>query len=812
MRDSARVVIVGAGIVGASAAYHLTKLGWRDIIILDQGPLYETGGSTSHAPGILYGSNPSRLMHRMAHYTSSLYAGLAYEDEPVWYGVGSLEVAMTDDRLAELWRRHAQGIACETEVHILSGHETRELVPMIDPTVLKGALYRPSDGVAKSWKAAGAMAIQAIETGGAAFYGETTVTDFELHGGRITAVVTDKGRIECEQALLCTNIWGSVLADKLDIGLPMMACAHPYAITEPLPELAGETSWISQPSVRHQGCAMYFRQWDTSWCTGAYCHAPRIVSPYDIGRDAFNDWLDEDFVDATQDAIELFPCLQGREYSTRVNGMFVFSVDGFPMMGPTAVPGFWTAIGIWVTHAGGAGKCIAEWMVSGHAEWDMREANVNRFHPHQVTPDYVRTRVTQNYVEVYDIVHPRQQMSAPRNLRAAPFHDRLEKADAHFFSASGWETAQWYESNAGLMNGFGDRIPERSGWEAVGWSPLQGAEHLAVRETGGLFSLANFTKLQIGGAGAMPFLDRIAANNMDMPVGKIVYTTLLNDAGGILADVTVTRLGEDRYWLMTGSGSGPQEIAWIRSHLPADGSVVLQDLTAEYTAIGLWGPSSRAVLDTLVSDDISNSAFPYFSAQELQIGEVSATALRLSYAGELGWEIYCSDGQGLMLWDCLWAAGREHGLVAAGAGCMGSLRLEKGYRAIGADIHTEANPYEAGLGWAVCMDKGDFIGREALEEANSRGVRQKLCCMSFDEPNGMALGGEPILRVSGDRVGYVTSADYGYSVGRFVIYGYLAIDCSQPGTRLQIQYFDRRSMATVTDEPLFDPHSIRLKC
>ncbi len=810
MREHARVVIVGAGIVGASAAYHLTKLGWKDVVVLDKGPLYETGGSTSHAPGILYGSNASRLMRRMAQYTSSLYDGHTFDGEAVWYGVGSLEVATTEDRLKEIWRRHAQGVASDADIHILSPKETQELVPMIDDTVLKGALYRPSDGVAKAWKAAGALALEAIETGGAEFYGDTSVLDFEQDHGRITAVITDQGKISCEQVLLCTNIWGTILADRLGVTLPMMACAHPYAITDPLPELANEPDWINQPSVRHQECAMYFRQWDQGWCTGAYRHDPRIVSPYDVGDDAFHTWRDEDFHPATSDAIDLFPCLKGREYTNKVNGMFVFSIDGYPMMGPTPVPGLWTAIGVWVTHAGGAGKCIAEWMVDGHTEWDMREADVNRFHAHQRTPEFVKIRVTQNYREVYDIIHPLQQMENPRQLRCAPFHQRLEAAGAHFFVPSGWETPQWYESNTALLDRYTD-LPQRSGWEARGWSPLQGAEHLAVRETGGLFSLASFTKLQIEGPGATAYLNRMAANNIDQPVGKIVYTTLLNDVGGIKADVTITRIAEERFWLMTGAGSGPQDIAWMARHLPNDGSVTLSDLTEQVTAIGLCGPKSRLVLETLTSADVSNEAFPYFTAQQLEVGSVPLTALRLSYTGEPGWELYCPAEYGLTLWDRLWEAGQAQGLIAAGSGAMGSLRLEKGYRALGADIGTELTPYEAGLGWTVRLQKKDFIGRDALVAAKAAGMQRKLCCMTFDTADGMAMGGEPILTRDRKPIGWVTSADYGYSVGKFILYGILPLDEATAGHQVEIQYFDQYYKATIGDDPLFDPKGLRLK-
>lgn len=810
MFKQARLVIIGAGIVGCSAAYHLTKMGWKDIVVIDQGPLYETGGSTSHAPGIIFEINGSRAMCKMAQYTVELLRDLEFEGEKVWYPVGAIEVATSEARMQELWRRHGFATAYDLETHLLTPAEIQAKVPLIDPGVLKGGLHIPGDGDAKAWQAAGALAQKAMAGGGAEFYGQTLATDIELKNGRVQAVVTDKGRIECEQVLLCTNIWGPVLADKVGVTLPMMACAHHYAITGPLPELAAETAWISLPCVRHQDRSMYFRQWQQGWCTGSYRHEPRLVSPYNVGKDAYHLWRDDDFAVAIDDAVQLYPALRGKKYVTKINGMFVFSIDGFPILGPSHVPGFWTAIGIWVTHAGGAGKTIAEWLTYGSAEWDTREMNIARFHDYQLTQSYIHARAAQNYREVYDIIHPLQQMETPRNIRLAPFHVRLQEQKGHFFSVSGWETAQWYEENARLLEKYNDQIPARSGWAALNWSRIQGAEHLAVREGAGLFNLANFTKIEVGGPGATQFLNYLAANDIDKPVGKVIYTSLLNHQGGIKADLTVTRLAENRYWVLTGAGGGPQDLAWIRQNAPKDGSVTIHDVTSQYTAVGLWGPKARQVLAQVTPEDVSNAAFPYFSARPLEIETIPVYALRVSYAGELGWEIYCSGEQGLRLWDVLWEAGQAHGLIAAGGGAFDSLRLEKGYRLWGADIHPEYNPFEAGLDWIVRLNKADFLGKTALLQIKAQGIRRKLCCMTLDDPKAVVLGKEPIL-ANGQKLGYVSSANYGYAVGKFIIYGYLPLEYTQVGTRVEVAYFDKRYQATVTNEPLYDPKGEKLK-
>jgi glycine cleavage system T protein len=810
MRNQAKLVIIGAGIVGCSAAYELTKLGWKDIVVIDQGPLYETGGSTSHAPGITFGTNPSRMMQKMAYYTTRLYSELAFENEPVWYPVGTIEVATSDARMKELWRKHGHNVAYEVESHIISPQEVQDRVPMIDPGVLKGGLFRPSDGNVKAWQAAGALALKAIATGGAEFYGQTQATDIELKAGRIQAVLTDKGRIECEQVLLCTNIWGSVLADRLGVTLPMMACAHHYAITEPLPELADETSWISQPPLRHQDRSMYFRQWDNGWCNGSYRHEPRLVSPHDVGRDAYHIWRDDDFAGAIEDANVLFPCLRGREYVTKVNGMFVFSIDGYPLMGPTQVPGFWTAIGIWVTHAGGAGKSIAEWMTHEHTEWDMHEADVNRFQNHEKIPKYIVARAAQGYREVYDIIHPLQQMENPRNLRLAPYHQRLAKQKAHFHTVAGWEVAQWYDENVRLLEEYDEQIPYRSGWAAMNWSRIQGAEHLALRDKVGLYNIANFAKFEVRGPGALQFLESMAANRIDRPEGTIVYTSLCDAGGGIKADLTISRLNSDRFMVLTGAGTGPADLARLRMHAPNDGSVVFENVSSRLTGVALWGPKARAVLANIADGDVSNETFPYFTTKRLNIGMVPALAARLSYAGELGWEIYCSSEYGLNLWDMLWEAGRPHGIFTLGTGAFNSLRLEKGYRAVGTDLTTEHNPYEAGLGWAVRLHKGDFLGREALLKLQESGVKRQLCCLTSADPGAIALGKEPVY-ADETVIGYVTSADYGYSIDKTIAYAYLPVEYASIGTEVEIQYFDRRFKMLVSDDPQYDPHMEKLR-
>ncbi len=806
----ANLVIIGAGIVGCSAAYHLTQLGWRDIVVLDQGPLYQTGGSTSHAPGLVFQTNSSRLMCQMAQYTTRLLGRLAYEGDPCWYPVGSIEVATTEARRQDLRRRQGLAAAYGLEGHILSPGEVRQMIPILDDRVINSGYYVPSDGDTKGWQSAAAMAGLAIASGGAQFYGATKVLDILTRDGRVAGVVTGQGTIQTSQVLLCTNIWGPVLGDRVGVRLPLMAVEHQYLISEPLPELAGETRFVAHPILRHQDERMYFRQHADAYGIGSYNHEPLLVDPFDLGSTATNPFTPEHF-DAARAATEkLLPALKDRRYIRQFNGMFTFTVDGYPILGESPVRGFWTAVGIWVTHAGGAGKTIAEWMTYGTTEWDVREAHIDRFHAHARSRRYIAVRCAQQYREVYDVIHPWQQMENPRPLRLSPFHRRLEEQRAVFFESAGWEAPQWFEANAPLVEQYSERIPRREGWAARYWSPIEGAEHLAVRDHAGLFNLAAFTKIDVRGPGALPFLERLAANKVAGPVGRVVYTALLNEAGGIKCDLTITRTGEQSFLVLTGGGSGPQDLAWLRRHAPADGSVTISDITSQWAGIGLWGPESRAILSVVAEDDVSNTAFPYFTARPLTLDTVPAFALRISYAGELGWELYCPAEHGLRLWDALWDAGQPHGLIAAGGGAFNSLRLEKGYRLWGADIHTEYNPFEAGLGWAVRLNKGDFLGREALLRSSERVPARRLCCLTLDEPGAVVLGKEPIVG-DGRVLGYVTSADYGYCVGKHIAYGYLPAEFASVGQPVEIVYFGHGIRATVADDPLFDAAMTRLK-
>lgn len=815
MKNQARLVIVGAGIVGAATAYHLAEMGYTDVLVIDQGDLPQTGGSTSHAPGGVFQTNPSRMMATFAKYTVKLLNSLDLDGQPCFLKVGGLEVSTSEERDTYIRWRHGIARSWGIPAEIVSPDKCRELSPLMDTSKVRLGFWTPTDGIAKPVRATEAM-MRYARSRGIAFEPRVEVLDVLVECGRVVGLETTQGRITCEQVLVCCGIWGPRLGRMVGVPIPLMPCEHQYAWTNDLPELAGATEEATHVLLRHQDKSMYYRQHGTQYGIGNYRHTPRLVEADAIRKygqtpvmPSMNPFTPEDFVEAEQATRDLLPPVMKAGIRDAFNGMFSFTPDGGPVLGESlAVKGFWVAEAVWITHGGGVGKAMAEWIAAGEPEWDVHEGDINRFARHQQTPKFVRRRGWQQYKEVYDVIHPMQQMEEPRGLRRSPFFGQQKDAEAVFFDAAGFERPQWYESNAKLL--AGRNLPSRDEWGSRYWSPIQGAEHEQVRKAAGLFDLTAFTKIKVTGKGAAALLQKLAANDIDRPVGKIVYTAMLNAHGGIMCDLTVARMGPEEFLVLTGGGVGMHDLGWIRTQAPADGSVVIEDVTSHYCAVGLWGPKAREILQSLTEDDVSHAGLPYYGWKHVLIDYVPAMALRLSYVGELGFEIYTATEFGGQLWELLIKAGEPHGLVPAGAGAMDSLRLEKGYRLWGADILPDTNPLEAGLGWAVRFKKGDFIGRARLLDLKMQPMGRKLCCMTIDDPEATLLGKEPIY-ADGQVVGYVTSGNYGYSVGKWIAYGYLPSGRTEPGTRLEIDYMGRRFAAEVASEPLFDPEGARLR-
>ncbi|HWB86441.1 MAG TPA: FAD-dependent oxidoreductase [Bryobacteraceae bacterium] len=809
--ETANLVIIGAGIVGWSAAHFLTQAGWEQVIVLDQGLLFEDGlGSTSHAPGLIFQLNASKAVCQLARWSVALYSELEYQGLRCFFPVGSLEIAYSRARHEELKRKLGHALSWGLPAELIEPSEIQRRIPILNTERIPSALHVPSDGIAKGARICQALAARAIGRG-ASCYPQTEVTGVEVVRGQVHAVHTSRGTIHTSRLLLCAGIWGPRIGKLAGVAVPLTPVEHQYVKTSPLPQLAGETREVVHPILRHQDRAMYFRQQADCYGIGSYQHEPRLIPSEDLGagEKAIRPFTPSDFEKPYADALELFPCFGEVDLSYRINGMFSFTPDGNSLMGESAdVRGFWMAEAIWVTHGGGAGKAMAEWISTGRPPMDLREMDCNRFHRHAASRAYIRARGAQQYREVYDIIHPLEPIREPRCLRVSPFYERQKELGAVFFEAAGWERPQWFTANENLP--IDAAWPQRNGWTAQNWSPVCGVEHQATRERVALFDLTAFTKLEITGERALDFLQSITANQIDRPEGTITYTSLLNDRGGIECDLTVTRLGAQRFWVLTGGTGGPHDLAWIRSHLPTDRSVRIADLTSAYCCLGVWGPRARDLMAAVSDDDFRNEAMPYMTARKVYVGHVPVLALRISYAGELGWEVYAPTEYGLHLWDLLWDAGRGLGLIAAGGAAFDSLRLEKGYRLWGTDIHSDYNPYQAGLGATVRLKKGEFLGRSALECIKSQPISPRLCCLTFDDPQVTVMGKEPIL--CGDAVlGYVTSSNYGYSVGRSIAYGYLPSEHATEGAAMDIYFFGERHRARITREPLFDAGNSRLK-
>ncbi|MEV4295680.1 GcvT family protein [Microbispora rosea] len=807
-----RVVIIGAGVVGAALADELSARGWTDVTVVDQGSVPATGGSSSHAPGLVFQINGSKTMTEMARYTVEKLCSLDLDGEPCFLQVGGLEVATSQERLAELHRRHGWATSWGVESRLLTPAECAELFPLLDPGVVLGGLHIPTDGVAKAVRAVEAQ-LRRARSRGVRVLERHEVLDVRTEDGRVAGVVTDQGEIPADVVVCCAGIWGPKVAGMVGMPLPLTPLAHQLAWTGQVPDLAGREEEATLPILRHQDADLYYRQRFDGVGIGYYGHRPMPVKPEDLlsvdeaeVMPSVLTFTPEDFEDAWTETQRLLPGTRAAKLDEGINGLFSFTQDHMPLMGESPdVKGFWVAEAVWVTHSAGVGRAMAEWLVDGHcSSFDLHECDVNRFEPHQLAPDYVLARDCRNFVEVYDIIHPLQPMEEPRPLRLSPFHTRQRELDAFFLEAVGYERPQWYGANARLLEGRD--IPTPDDWAARYWSPIVGAEAQASRESVAVYDMTALKRLEVAGPGALAFLQRLTTGQMDKSVGSVTYCLLLDTDGGIRSDVTVARLGRDVFQV---GANGNLDLDWFHRHLPPDGSVMVRDITAGTCCLGVWGPRARDLVQPLTDADFSNQGFRYFRAKKAYIGTVPVTALRLSYIGELGWELYTTADLGAKLWDTLWEAGQRHGIIAGGRGAFASLRLEKGYRSFGTDMTFEHDPYEAGLGFAVKMDKGDFVGREALERRKEN-VRRRLTCLTVDDPSQVVMGKEPVYDGE-SAVGYVTSAAFGYTIGKGIAYAWLPAELATPGRTLEIGYFDRRVTAVVAEEPLFDPAMERLR-
>lgn len=807
-----RVVIIGAGVVGAALADEISARGWTEVTVVDQGPLPATGGSSSHAPGLVFQANPSKTMTELARYTVEKLCSLDVDGQPCFLQVGGLEVATTPERVTELHRRHGWLTAWGVESRILTADECVEQHPLVNRDRVLAGLHIPTDGLAKAVLAVEAQIRRATERG-VTFLARHEVLDVLQADGEVTGVRTDQGDLQADIVVCCAGIWGPRIARMVGMNLPLTPLAHQLAWTGPVPALAGQTEEAVRPILRHQDADLYYRDRHDTLGIGYYGHRPMPITADEIlsfdeaeAMPSVLKFTEDDFADAWTETQSLLPATKDAKVEEGINGLFSFTTDGLPLLGESPdVKGFWVAEAVWVTHSAGVGRAVAEWLVDGHcSSFDLHECDVNRFEPHQLSPEYVLARDCQNFVEVYDILHPLEPAGDPRPIRTSPFHTRQQDLGAVFLEANGWERPQWYEANAGLVEGRSIVTP--NDWAARYWSPVVGAEAQTTRETVAMYDMTALKRLEVSGRGAADLLERLCTGKVAKSVGSVTYTLLLDHDGGIRSDITVARLAPDVFQV---GANGNLDLDWFTRHLPADGTVQVRDITPGTCCIGLWGPLARDVLQPLTDEDFSATGLKYFRAKRAHIGSVPVTAMRLSYVGELGWELYTTADLGQKLWDTLWRAAKPLGGIAAGRGAFNSLRLEKGYRSFGTDMTYEHDPYEAGVGFAVKADKEDFVGKAALERRRAD-VRRKLTCLTIEDPRAVVMGKEPVY--DGQRaVGYVTSAAFGYTIGKGIAYAWLPAELAVPGTTVHIGYFDQRVEAVVAEEPLFDPTMSRLR-
>jgi glycine cleavage system aminomethyltransferase T/glycine/D-amino acid oxidase-like deaminating enzyme len=811
MVEHARAVIIGGGVGGTSIAYHLTELGWTDVILLDRAEL--TSGSTFHSAGLVGQLRSSVTLTRMMMYGSDLYRRLAAETgtDPSWHEVGSLRLASTPERFEELRRQAGWAKTFDLPLELISASEAQTLFPLMSTAGVLGAVYLATDG----WLDPSGLALSlaaGARSRGAHIRTHTRVVAISQERGRVTGVTVEhkgeRSEIRADVVVNAGGMFAPEIGWMVGVNVPIIPMAHEYVFTEPI-----EGVHPGLPQLRDPDNLVYFREEVGGLCMGGYERHPAPWSLEGVPADFNGKLLAPDwprFAEIMDGAVRRVPAIGDAGINRMINGPEGFTPDNEFILGESEVRGFFVAAGFCahgIAGAGGIGRQIATWIVDGEPELDLWKMDIRRFGSQYRSQAYTLARTTEVYATYYDIHYPNEERLAGRPLRTSPTYEILAELGAAFGEKSGWERPNWFESNAAA----GNTALRPRGWAGTHWSPAIGAEALATRTAAGLFDESSFAKLEVSGPGATAFLGRMCANDTDRPVGSIVYTQLLDRRGGIQADLTVTRLTEDGYLLVTGTAFGNHDAAWLRRHLPEDGSVTLRDTTSSRVCFGLWGPRARDILASVARDDVSDAAFPYLTARPITVGSVPLLALRVTYVGELGWELYAPTEYGRALWTTLWEAGRPHGMVAAGYRAIDALRLEKGYRVWSSDITPDETPFEAGLGFAVALDKGaDFVGREALVTAKAAGPRKRLRCLVLDDPRSVCLGNEPV-RVHGAVVGRVTSGGYGFAVDRSIAYAYLPPDLAAIGTRGEVEVFGEWIGFEVAREPLYDPTGARIR-
>ena len=831
---TARVVVIGAGIVGNSLVHHLARLGWRDIVQIDKGPLPNPGGSTGHASNFIFPVDHSREITDL-----TLDSVRQYQEMGVFTQSGGFEVARTEERMEELRRRMSSARAWGIESELVTPEQVVEKVPFLDPSMIVGAFWTPTVGVVDSLRAGTIMRERALEMGALTTVATVEVTGLDVEAGRITGVRTTGGDIEAGTVVVCCGVWSPKVAAMAGAQIPLTPAVHQMISVGPIPQLADRSGEISYPIVRDMDTFCYERQHGSDMEVGSYAHRPILHDPETIPSIEQSKlsptempFTSDDFDPQLEQAFELMPealGAEGAEIRYAINGLLSLTPDGSPLLGETPeVRGLWSAAAVWIKEGPGVGRAVAEWMTDGNPEIDVSASDIARFYPHQRTRAHIKARTGEGFNKTYGIVHPGEQWSSDRGKRLAPMHAQQQQLGAVFFEAVGWERPFWYASNESLLGEYGDRVlPRENEWDSRWWSPIINAEHLAMRDRAGVVDLSAFAIFDVIGPRAMETVQAIVVAQADVAIGRVVYTPVLDERGGFRSDLTIMRLAHDRYRVVTGGAHGMVDLKWFADRMPADGSAQVVDLTSAYTTVGLWGPRARDILGAITDDDVSSDGFGFGRCRDIEVGSMSVLASRISYVGELGWELYVPMEAGARLWDLVHEAGRPHGAVPVGIGVYGTTgRIEKSYRAFGFELDSERTIVEAGM-MRPKVKEADFVGREAYLKQRSADPQAVLCTLTVDDHTSASgqqrfmLGGEPIVTRDGEPLvdghghrPYVTTAGSAPSLGKHVLLAYLPPDRAVVGTPLAVSYMEERYPVTVASAdatPLFDPANDRIK-
>ncbi|HEY4193263.1 MAG TPA: FAD-dependent oxidoreductase [Mesorhizobium sp.] len=806
----ARAVIIGGGVSGCSVAYHLAKLGWTDIVLLERKQL--TSGTTWHAAGLVGQLRGSKNMTRLAKYSADLYVKLE-EETGVGTGmrqVGSISVALTEERKHEIYRQASLARAFDVDVREISPKEVKEMYPHLNVSDVVGAVHLPLDGQCDPANIAMALAKGARQRGAKIIEG-VKVTAVNTKNGRVTGVTwaqgDEQGTIESDVVINCAGMWARQVGQESGVNIPLHACEHFYLITEPIPGLT------RLPVLRVPDECAYYKEDAGKMMLGAFEPVAKPWGMEGIREDFCFDQLPEDmdhFEPILEMGVNRMPMLGTAGIHTFFNGPESFTPDDRYYLGEAPeLGGYWVAAGynsVGIVSSGGAGMALAQWINDGEPPFDLWEVDIRRAQPFQKNRLYLKERVTETLGLLYADHFPYRQVATARGIRRSPIHEHLKARGAVFGEVAGWERANWFAKP-------GQEREYRYSWKRQNWFDNNRDEHLAVRNNVGLFDMTSFGKIRVEGRDALSFLQRLCANDLDVAPGKITYTQMLNARGGIESDLTVSRFSETAFFLVVPGATLRRDLAWLRKHL-RDEFVVITDVTASESVLCLMGPNARSVIQKISPNDFSNENHPFGTFQEVEIGMGLARAHRVTYVGELGWELYISSDQTAHVFEALEYAGADVGLKLCGLHTLDSCRIEKGFRHFGHDITDEDHVLEAGLGFAVRTKKGEFIGRDAVLRKKDAGLSRRLVQFRLRDPQPLLFHNEAILR-DGKIVGTITSGNYGHYLGGAVGLGYVPCEGESEadvlGSAYEVEIAGERFAAEASLKPMYDPKADRVR-